>query len=246
MKEDRRFYVYVHIRAVTGEPFYYGKGCGTRAWDHFQKGCRSEWWLKVAKKHGVLVKIIQDNLTNEEAKVLEIKAIADARSRKENIVNIHPGGDGFDSETAKRIVKKQWENPEHRKRMKEVHVALAKLDWRKEQLAKASELRNTKEVREKCSKTHKELSKTEERKVQLSKAWGAAHTEKAKAKRSTSMSKIANSEEGVKRFVEFQRIGSSKHAEKLRTDKDYADKFKAKLREGWIKRKQRGVKNETN
>lgn len=236
---ENKYYVYVHIRATTGEPFYYGKGCGTRAFDHFQKGCRSEWWLKVAKKYGVLVEIVQSYLTNDEANDLEIKCIAEARLRKENIVNIMPGGEGFDSETAKKITKKQWENPEHRKRMKEVHIALAKLDWRKEQLAKAAELSLSKESREKCSITHKELAKTEERKAQLSNAWKAAHTEKAKAKRSTTMSKIANSEEGVKYFAEFQKTGSSLHFERLKNDNEYAERFKAKLREGWVKRKQR-------
>lgn len=240
--EDRKYYVYRHLRATNKEPFYYGKGCGTRAWDHFQKGCRSDWWLNVAKKHGVLVEVLKDSLTNDEANKLEKELIRYARIRKENIVNVMPGGEGFDSETAKKIVRKQWENPEHRKRMKEVHIALAKLDWRKRQLALASELRDTPEVRKKCSETHKTLSKTDGRIIQLKRAWEAAHTETAKAKRSTTMAKIASDEKNATFYKEFQKLGSSSHVEKLKTDVEYAEKFKAKLREGWIKRKQRGIK----
>jgi len=86
----RRFYIYVHKRATTGEPFYYGKGTGNRAWLHW----RNKWHDNVRNKHGLIVEILYDNLLESEAKEMEVKCIAEARERGENITNMTDGGDG--------------------------------------------------------------------------------------------------------------------------------------------------------
>lgn len=99
---------------------------------------------------------------------------------------------------------------------------------------KASEMCRTKESLEKLSATHKELAKTEPRKIQLQRAWDAAHTPEAKAKRRASMKKVSDNGGGVGRF---QKEASLRHFERLKTDIEYAEKYKAALRAGWIKRK---------
>ena len=69
--EDRRFYVYVHIRLDNNTVFYVGKGKGDRAYDldrgNFHNG--------VCKEHGCRVEIIKDNLTESQAFRLESKMI---------------------------------------------------------------------------------------------------------------------------------------------------------------------------
>ena len=71
--EDRRFYVYEHIRKDNNTCFYVGKGTGNRAYNldrgNFHNG--------VCKEYGCRVKIIKDGLTEEEAFKLETERIED-------------------------------------------------------------------------------------------------------------------------------------------------------------------------
>ena len=55
-------YVYGHYRESDGKLFYIGKGIGNRAWDKIR---RNRYWFRVVNKHGLIVKIIEDNLTEE-------------------------------------------------------------------------------------------------------------------------------------------------------------------------------------
>ena len=69
--EDRRFYVYVHIRLDNNTVFYVGKGKGDRAYNldrgNFHNGVRDKYDCKVV--------IIKDNLTESQAFRLESKMI---------------------------------------------------------------------------------------------------------------------------------------------------------------------------
>ncbi len=71
--ENRRFYVYEHIRKDNNSCFYVGKGSGDRAYNldrgNFHDGVRDEY--------GCIVKIIKDGLTEEEAFKLERERIED-------------------------------------------------------------------------------------------------------------------------------------------------------------------------
>ena len=71
--EDRKFYVYEHIRKDNNTCFYVGKGTGDRAYNldrgNFHNG--------VCKEYGCGVKIIKDGLTEEEALKLETERIED-------------------------------------------------------------------------------------------------------------------------------------------------------------------------
>ena len=87
-------YVYAHYKATTKELFYIGKGSGKRAWVTFR---RSDWWKKIAKKHGVEVKILQDGLQPWAAYEMEKDLIA-LHGRKDEgrggLINNCDGGIG--------------------------------------------------------------------------------------------------------------------------------------------------------
>ena len=88
------FYVYLHKKKTTGEVFYVGKGCGSRAWD--QAG-RSSFWRKVVQKHGYDVQIHSCRLQEWYAFELEKDLIAYYGRRqlgKGTLVNLSDGGEG--------------------------------------------------------------------------------------------------------------------------------------------------------
>lgn len=66
------FYVYLHKRATDGKVFYVGKGSGKRAWKKTQ---RNDYWKRVEAKHGRIVEIVQQKLTEDDAFELEVKLI---------------------------------------------------------------------------------------------------------------------------------------------------------------------------
>jgi hypothetical protein len=120
-------YVYGHYKADTGELFYIGKGTGKRAWD---ERYRNKHWQSVVKKHGYVVKILAENLTDDEAYRQESAIIAEVG--RQNLTNKTEGGEGLTSAVSKEIMnapevkkkisdasKQQWQDPEFRKRHQE-------------------------------------------------------------------------------------------------------------------------------
>lgn len=85
------FYVYVHMRAETGEPFYVGKGIKARGWVYQRRGV---FWDNVAKKNGVSIRIEEANLTKDQAFSKEMEVIARLRAMGCRLVNQTNGGDG--------------------------------------------------------------------------------------------------------------------------------------------------------
>lgn len=86
------FYVYVHYQADSDIPFYVGKGFGRRA---YKKTNRSEFWKNVEKKHGCRVEILHQNLSEEEAFLLEKTTIQMFGRRNVGsgpLVNLTDGG----------------------------------------------------------------------------------------------------------------------------------------------------------
>ena len=71
--EDRKYYVYAHIRLDKMEPFYIGKGKGERAYDLY----RNPHHDAIVDEYGHAVVIIADKLTEEEAYWLERDTIED-------------------------------------------------------------------------------------------------------------------------------------------------------------------------
>ena len=82
------FYVYLHRRETDGSVFYVGKGKKDRAW---RKSHRSQYWRRVAKKHGVVVEVVHDGLDEDEAFDVECGLI---RIHADTICNLTTGGEG--------------------------------------------------------------------------------------------------------------------------------------------------------
>jgi len=86
------FYVYLHRRASDNKVFYVGKGKGKRAYSTFG---RNDRWNKTAKKHGLIVEIVFDNLEETEAFQVERDTILEMKYFGYPLVNMTNGGDGI-------------------------------------------------------------------------------------------------------------------------------------------------------
>jgi len=89
-RTNTKFYVYQHKRADSGEVFYVGKGHGKRI---TSRG-RNEYWKRIVEKHGLLVELVRDNLTESEAFDLEVELIRKYRSQGIKLSNMTDGGEG--------------------------------------------------------------------------------------------------------------------------------------------------------
>ena len=89
-----RYYIYLHVKLCSGEPFYIGKGTLARA---YRKVGRSLFWNKIANKHGFDVFILENNLTEQESFEREhywINRIGRRDLNKGTLVNLTNGGEG--------------------------------------------------------------------------------------------------------------------------------------------------------
>lgn len=87
------YYVYMH-RKLSGEPFYIGKGCGYRAWTF---SGRNKYWQRIANKYGVMVEIVFDCLTEEDAYQAEKDAVLEFKYFGYKLANLTSGGEGTSS-----------------------------------------------------------------------------------------------------------------------------------------------------
>ena len=141
------FYVYGHYRNDTGELFYIGKGSKKRAWSSYR---RNVHWKNVVHKHDYVVKILYDNLTEEDAYTKEAELIDDAGLV--NLTNMTEGGLGISSEQARRIAIQRNLSPEYRKNMMAaVRRRTENPEWRKNQIIKNKKLAEDSEWRKKVS-----------------------------------------------------------------------------------------------
>jgi hypothetical protein len=88
---DKKFYVYIHYKVDTDEPFYVGKGSGNRA---KVKSQRSSWWKRIVEKHGYYIEILESFNTEAEAFNRERSLIASMKAAGINLCNMTNGGDG--------------------------------------------------------------------------------------------------------------------------------------------------------
>lgn len=88
MESNRKFYVYEHLKPYTGEVFYIGRGCRSRA---FQTRSRNNHWKNIVNKYGIEVNIIYKNLSTSEANKKEQELIE--FYGVENLCNMTSGGD---------------------------------------------------------------------------------------------------------------------------------------------------------
>jgi len=125
----KKCYIYGHYTEDTDELFYIGKGTGKRAW---AKSGRSKYWNNKVNKDGLVVKILEEHLTDEQAYEREKQLIAEAGL--ENLVNFLEGGYGMTSADAFRIQR----DPEYRKKMDKVYQGP---EWRRK-TAEANKLKS--------------------------------------------------------------------------------------------------------
>lgn len=97
-----RFYVYLHKKKSTGEIFYVGKGCGTRAWNTYN---RNKYWTNTFKKHGFTVDILFNNLDEETSLLVEKDTILELNYFGCNLCNLTEGGESprFNEESRKKM-----------------------------------------------------------------------------------------------------------------------------------------------
>jgi hypothetical protein len=108
------YYVYLHIKATDGEPFYVGKGRRYRAYDS-SKCTRSNHWINYVNKYGFDVIILENNLTEKEAFEKEtywIKRIGRKDLGNGPLINYSNGGEGgsgrvFTKEHKKKLGQRQ-------------------------------------------------------------------------------------------------------------------------------------------
>lgn len=97
--DEKKYYIYAHIRLDNNSVFYIGKGCGNRA---YIKSNRSEFWKRIVNKHGYRIEFLETCLSQEEAYSREITFIASYKSTGGCEANFTIGGDGV------RIEKRWW------------------------------------------------------------------------------------------------------------------------------------------
>lgn len=111
------YYVYLHLTLDEDIPFYVGKGKNQRCKNHLH---RSEWWNNIVNKHDYYIKILDINLTEEEAFSKEIEYI-NKYGRKQfgnggTLINLTDGGEGsagkiYTEEEKQKISEKYKNNP---------------------------------------------------------------------------------------------------------------------------------------
>lgn len=177
---DKIFYVYQHLRADTGEVFYVGKGKGKRL---TSRG-RNEYWKRIVEKHGLIVEVIAEKLTEIEAFELEVSTI---RSHKESglkLANMTDGGEG----TVGRVVTEQSRVNYRQSRLGEKNPMHGKSHGHeiKEKIRQASIVNHAKpDVKAKIKKALTGLVRTEEFKEKIRQARiGTKRSDETKAKQS--------------------------------------------------------------
>lgn len=88
---NKKFYVYVHIKESDNTVFYVGKGSGVRAWDFYG---RNVYWKNIKNKHGVRVEILFSDLEEKDAFDLERETILAFETSGTKLANLTKGGEG--------------------------------------------------------------------------------------------------------------------------------------------------------
>jgi hypothetical protein len=90
----QKYYVYGHFIVGSDVPFYIGKGTGRRAW---KTKDRNYLWESITTNNEYEVRILHDNLTEEQSLELET-CLIEKYGRKETggtLVNMTAGGEGI-------------------------------------------------------------------------------------------------------------------------------------------------------
>lgn len=195
---DNDFYVYLHIKLTNGEPFYVGRGKGSRAYEK-GRGRRSQYWFSIANKYGFDVIFLENNITGDLSLELEkywIGRIGRMDLGLGPLVNFTDGGEG-----ACGISKEAKEKRSKQMKGKNVWMKGRKLsDETRERMSKSrmghkynvgrKATQETKERQRKSMKGKNTGKRTEELKRKISESLkGKKQSEETKIKRGISLKK---------------------------------------------------------
>jgi hypothetical protein len=117
------FYVYLHKKRTNGEIFYIGKGSGRRC---FVKNGRSNHWKNIVNKHGYIIEIINNNLSERESLDIEIDLI----KKFKPVCNLTNGGDGAKGFEVNDLTREKYRAAKLGKKQSDAHAkksAIARL-----------------------------------------------------------------------------------------------------------------------
>lgn len=129
MEQNNNFYVYLHIRKETGEPFYVGKG--STKWNRVKsKKNRNDWWWNIVNKDkGFDYIFLEQNITEEVANILEtmwIKRIGRKDLSMGILVNLTDGGEGKTGSSHNEEVRKKISENTKKGMTEEICKAISK------------------------------------------------------------------------------------------------------------------------
>lgn len=109
--ESKQFYVYAYYLKSTNHIFHIGKGTGNRYKN--TSNSRNQYFKNIINKYkdDVDVKILKDNLTEQEAWDLEKELIKKYKNLGQCETNLHEGGCGGNTGN--------YDNPERSKKLSE-------------------------------------------------------------------------------------------------------------------------------
>jgi len=180
--EDKKYYVYLHIKEDTGEPFYVGKGKNNRAYETGKR--RSNYWNNIVNKHGFDIIFLEIDLTEQEAlerEIYWIKRIGRHNLGLGPLVNFTDGGEGtsgikISEETREKMrIANTGKNKDRKHTDKsKLNMSLAQIgkqlsDDTKNKISKSNTGKIPGEyARKKASETHKDKNYTEETRNKIS------------------------------------------------------------------------------
>lgn len=108
-EEVKKFYVYIHFKKDSLEPFYIGKGSGNR---YQCPHGRSRYWNNIVRKHGFAADILKYFDKEQDAFDYEKEMIKFFREEGFKLCNMTDGGEGASG---------LKQSPEHRSKMSAAH-----------------------------------------------------------------------------------------------------------------------------
>jgi len=162
MKEKslNNYYIYFHINPLKNEVFYVGKGKGNRAYDFKRRGQFYKDYI--SKYRNIVVDIIEENLTEQEAferEIFYIKKIGRRDLGLGSLVNLTNGGEGVNGNSSPN--KGKTMSDEQKKK-----ISLSHIKYWQNRKSKYRGIPRSQEVKDKVSQSkigHKHSQETKDK-----------------------------------------------------------------------------------